>query len=369
MINLSIAIMAHRKRERHIPYLLERLPEGTPVIWDQHNDRWDTGRRSMLAYGADATHHLVIQDDAILCRDLAEGLERALTFMPSNPISLYTGKVRPNHAYVANMVAQAQRTGRHWISMQGPWWGVGVCVPVEHIGPMIAFGDQRPDIANYDLRMSRYFDAIELECLYTVPSLVTHRVGPDEPSLVPGRGHGASRTAFRFIGEDASASSVEWGGDTVRAHPWRRGVYAGAPHWWCMACPFDAASERGVRNHYVKQHQGAFPGPLDFVATTPESIEAMQSAWSALPSAMRGKFYVMPREYGDLATVAHETMRRVELAEHLRHTDDRLVVVAQERDLEYIGGRMGLVFPEGTPEHAAQWLARHTYLASLAVAG
>lgn len=213
---LSVAIMAHHKRDHLIPYLHERLGP-VRVIWDQKNDRWDTGRRAMLAFDPNATHHIVVQDDAVLPLDFIQGVERAIQFIPTNPISFYTGKTRPNHIFVEHMVKKAQREGTSWIAMNGPWWGPAVAIPTKMIPEMIAYCDKNlVHIANYDRRMSRYFLRQNIECYYSVPSLVSHRVGPENPSLVWGRGSGPARTAFSFIGEDKSALDVGWTYTAVR---------------------------------------------------------------------------------------------------------------------------------------------------------
>lgn len=210
-VRLSVAIMAHRKRERYMPYLLSKLQiDADRIVWDQKNDRWDTGRRSQLAFDPEATHHVVVQDDALLCNDFKEGLVNAIRSKPDNPISLYTGKVRPLGPFVQRMVNEADKLGRTWIRMDGPLWGVAVCTPVKYIESMVTYCDKLVGIANYDMRMTKYFQSRSLKCYYTIPSLVSHRVGKDDPSLVPGRGSGDSRVAHRFIGEDASALDVKW---------------------------------------------------------------------------------------------------------------------------------------------------------------
>lgn len=217
-IKLSVAIMAHPKRARYMEYLQSRMQQRATIVWDQKNDRWDTGRRSQLAYSADATHHLVVQDDAILPRSgFLEAVEESLRYVPDNPISFYTGMVRPSAALVTSKVNQVKAAGLTWFMMQGPWWGVAVCTPTKLIPDMIKWGDMHPHIANYDLRMSKYYDTKRIRCYYSIPSLVSHRVGPEDPSLVPGRGSGRSRVAHEFIGEDADARTVKWTQDAVVA--------------------------------------------------------------------------------------------------------------------------------------------------------
>jgi hypothetical protein len=201
---ISVAVMAHPSRDAFIPDLLAALDRPAEVVWDQKQDRWDTGRRAMLAYDPAATHHLVVQDDAIVCRDLVAGLEQAVNHVPEGvPLCLYIGTVRPKPQAVAQLVKAAAATS--WIVMDSLYWGVGVVVPTRHIDTMIAWCDQRTRVANYDLRMSRWFEAQRIPVWYPWPSLVEHR---DSPSLVPGRT--AQRHARQFIGADVSALDQPW---------------------------------------------------------------------------------------------------------------------------------------------------------------
>ena len=86
---LSVAVMAHPKRADLIPALCDSIDADVPVVWDERNDRWDTGRRALLAFDPAATHHLVVQDDALVCRDLVAGLQRALPHVPREaPVGL-----------------------------------------------------------------------------------------------------------------------------------------------------------------------------------------------------------------------------------------------------------------------------------------
>lgn len=218
MTTLSVAIMAHPKRAEFIPELEAALDRPAKVIWDEKNDRWDTGRRAMLAYDPAADAHLVVQDDAIVARDLVAGLEQALGHVPDrSPLCAYIGTVRPWPTAVAQLV-KATREDTSWIVMRQLNWGVAVAVPVPLIDEMIAWCDRRPDVANYDKRMSRWFEHQRLDVWYPWPSLVDHR---DSPSLVPGR-HGG-RHAHRFIGADASALEQRWDGDVMRLVPLARG--------------------------------------------------------------------------------------------------------------------------------------------------
>lgn len=210
MIRVSVAIMAHPRRAAFIPELEAALDRPTTVVWDDgSNSRWGTGRRALLAYDPDATHHLVLQDDAVIPRDLVAGLEAALAHAPQDvPVCLYVGKVRPYREMVTEYVNRARDTS--WLVMDRINWGVAIVFPTRIIDDLVAHCDTQT-IPNYDTRMSKWFEAKHIPVWYPWPSLVDHR---ESPSLVPGRGH-AGRVAHRFIGADASALDIDYSGQVL----------------------------------------------------------------------------------------------------------------------------------------------------------
>jgi hypothetical protein len=215
-VSLSVALMAHPSRKAFVDELIERLDREPEIVWDRRNDRWDTGRRSMLAHDPAADWHLVIQDDAIPCCDLVAGVEQACQVAADRPLAFYVGRLRPTNVQhqAGALVDNAARRGASWIQMEGPWWGPAIAVPTAHIADMLAWGDRRDDpaspdyIANYDKRISRYYASQGIDCWYSVPSLVDHRPASENPSLVPGR-HG-NRQAHQFIGAERSALEIDW---------------------------------------------------------------------------------------------------------------------------------------------------------------
>lgn len=222
MTTLSVAMMAHPKRAAQVDAILAKLDRPCPVIWDEMNSRWDTGRRAMLAYDPACTHHAVIQDDVLVCRDIFAGLEGAIEHVPDgSPVCGYVGRVRPFLATVSAASERADDLGAAWITMHTLNWGPLVAVPTDCIRDMVSHCDTLRNIPNYDRRMSRYFELQRgVRTWYTWPSLVDHA---DGPSLVPGRigtdreraRH--ARVAFRFLGEDASALDIDWSGGVVDA--------------------------------------------------------------------------------------------------------------------------------------------------------
>jgi hypothetical protein len=211
---LSVAVMAHKSRERWVPDLVKSIGGDVRVVWDRFNDRHDTGARALVAYDPDATHHMVVQDDALVAKDLVEGVKNALRAVPApNPVGLYVGRAKPRADEIRTLMARATETNASFMVHKGPWWGVGIVVPTAAIRPLVETYDQMKNVPNYDRRVARYFEAKGLYCYYTVPSLVDHRID-DNPSLVPGRGS-QGRHAHNFIGP-RSALEVDWSGPIVR---------------------------------------------------------------------------------------------------------------------------------------------------------
>lgn len=203
---VSVALMCHPKRAAFVAELEEALPEAE-AVWDEKNSRWDTGRRSLLAFDQAATHHLVVQDDSLPCKNLVEACRRIALHAVDNPVSLYIGRVRPHQRVVSPGVKYAKQHRSPFLAMQGPWWGPGLLIPTAHIPDLVEWGDKHQHIANYDKRISRWYDLQHKDCWYTVPSLVQHRGVQENPSLV--RGRTGDRRAQLFIGDD-DPLEIDW---------------------------------------------------------------------------------------------------------------------------------------------------------------
>lgn len=250
-MTISVAVMAHPARADMVPSVVDALDAEPVVVFDQKNNRWDTGRRSLLAYDPAASHHLVVQDDAILCRDLVAGLERALKHVPAaSPLGLYTGRLRPRHRRVAAMAAHSLEAGSPWLVMEGPWWGVAIVMPTHLIDACVAWGDDHPQIENYDTRITRFFAARRVDCWYTMPSLVDHRT--DHRSLIPGRT--GIRSAHRFIGADVSATSIDWAVPPPGPPPSGL-IRSPFGRWSCWWCGVESSHRGAVERHIAMKHE------------------------------------------------------------------------------------------------------------------
>lgn len=217
-LRISWAMMAHPGRElqaREIADEIHRqLPEGESIgiVWDQVNNRWDTGSRAQergLDSGAD--WHVVIQDDVILAGGFVNQVRQALHQVAEGPVAFYMGRGHLEGVKSELLVRRVQRARYRWLKAYGPLWGPCVAIRPADIGPMLEWCDKRKDPKNYDLRMALYFRSRGRSCWYSMPCLVEHRTGDDNPSLVAGRGSSRGRRAAWFMDK-----------------PWKRGDWTDA---------------------------------------------------------------------------------------------------------------------------------------------
>jgi hypothetical protein len=199
-------VMADGRRAAWAEELADHL--GLPITWDKVSDRHETGLRCLQAgldASQDVSHWLVVQDDALVARDLLAGLTEAVKVSGDRIVGLYAGHTNQQ---IRRQMRAAQTTGVSWVprSKATTLWGVGLVIPTVHLTELIAHY-QKSREQNYDRRIERWADAAKVECWFTAPSLVDHRVGPENPSLVPNR-TSLDRRACWFHG--GSALDIDW---------------------------------------------------------------------------------------------------------------------------------------------------------------
>ena len=195
---LSACIMAHESRR----YLFEPLAESLGIeVWAKVDDgslgRWGNGRRCLLSYDSSASHHLVIQDDAVPAPDLIAGIEAWLPHLPDSILVLYSGRVRPwRHIHDRHSRPPC------WLKMKSIQWGVALVIPTPIIPALVKFADRLTRVGNYDLRLSEANQKTHrLPVLVPSPSWVQHA---GAPSTVAGR------QAERYALNHHKQSILDW---------------------------------------------------------------------------------------------------------------------------------------------------------------
>lgn len=214
MTSLSIVIMAHPDREENATKLSQDL--GAKIVWDEEGPankdpmrRWRTGRRcweTVRDMGSEWS--MVLQDDAIVCRDFHEGMEGVLDYFPDGGlVSPYTGTGRPDQKAVRAATAIAGERGESYLCTRSLNWGVAITAPTEEIDGMLDWcSESIHNPKNYDFRIGLYFRDVKGWCTWhTYPSLVDH---PKSGSLIGN--DGVPRVAYNFLGEENSALDVDW---------------------------------------------------------------------------------------------------------------------------------------------------------------
>lgn len=179
-ISVDIHVVAHSSRLE----IAEDLKNETGA-----SDLWvDTGRLgewknhlrawTYLSY-SQATHAIVLQDDAVPVDGFRELAEKAASQHPTKMISFYVGTHRPRQAQVVAAIGEAERLGASWLVGNTLMWGVAVMVPVERIPEMLETVkySKKP----YDERLGLWAERQRENVYYTWPSLVDHQ---DLPSTV-----------------------------------------------------------------------------------------------------------------------------------------------------------------------------------------
>lgn len=209
-MRVSVAVMAHPARRKSVDRLLGELGHDVPVSWDTEGPpssnaekRWRNGVDAWRMADQSADWHLVIQDDALPCRDLISALPTIMSNIPGRgPVSLYLG---------AGAAAETVKTVKLAIDEQATFvglpligWGVAIAAPVSDIDAMLAACDQMHG-KPYDMRIGLYWkDQVRVPAWFTWPSLVQHDM--TQRSLV---GHvGSHRLAQRS--HRTSAHEIDW---------------------------------------------------------------------------------------------------------------------------------------------------------------
>jgi hypothetical protein len=237
-VKLSIVVTHHPSRAARVARLLEGLGER----WHIHlvvDDRDEppglagleyTFLRAAAEVAPGATHHLILQDDIVPCRDVIYALgTKIIPAVPNAPIGLYHN-------------CRGTVPGVPWIL--GDCWGQTKLMPTHLWERFLQFNAQAfvPGLGRFssDARVGLFYRTLDLDVWCTVPSLFEHGTVSGESLL----GHNGKVTKSRdFVGVEASALAVNWraGWETAADVPKARGSFTGllrsqagwlAPAFW-----------------------------------------------------------------------------------------------------------------------------------------
>jgi hypothetical protein len=205
-------VQHHPARAVLLPRLLAALqPIPTEVITDPQPDQLASPWRTYLHCLdnlPDSGHLLIVQDDALPCRNFAAALERIAAAVPDLPVCLFVS--REARATYPNIIQATKRgqpfalVGRHdFCPVVATLWPVRLAAEFRDwavVNPR-ATGQRNP--RSDDAMVGTWMRRTNQQILVTVPSLVEHG---DGTSLI-GKTH--KRSAAFFIG-DSDPLATEW---------------------------------------------------------------------------------------------------------------------------------------------------------------
>lgn len=202
-VRLSIRIMAHPARAPMVNDLRARLGAEVPVVWDM-DDRgcWPTAARAWSNLNPQATHHLVIQDDAVVCRGFIVAAIQAIAGVLDRdaPLFSFYGRFYGKEAW------EAAKPGP-WLCYDSCDTGVAVAMRMDHATRFVKWANANviQRCKSYDYRLSMYLLRHHADAYFSVPSLADH-VG--EKSLM---GHDIpNRRADFFVGVQQNGANMKW---------------------------------------------------------------------------------------------------------------------------------------------------------------
>lgn len=171
--------------ERLLP-LLEPLPTEVMLHSSDPPDPWAGYRQCLTGIPDGASHLLVIQDDAVPCRNFAQAVEKIASRWPHTPVCLFLG------AYPAATAAQVRRAkpGVRYIPLGPSSFMPLVCVlwPTDVARGFLAWSRTAARMTRADDgNAARWMRATRQQVMVATPSLVQH--DDDAPSVKGGRAH------------------------------------------------------------------------------------------------------------------------------------------------------------------------------------
>lgn len=210
---ISSVVMTHPRRMRHARAVRDACPElnleivSDPRPWEPPSAR----RTAALAWEAvdrAATHHLVVQDDVLLCDGFAREITACVQAMPETALTFFT------HwgSRLSSATRMAALCGLSWTEVVGDYLPtVALILPAdvaEGLAKSLKMSSNRHD----DEVACEYLRMAGIDARLSVPNLVEHL---ELPSLA-GNDFRGIRHAACFMSRDPSPAG--WGREVLRPH-------------------------------------------------------------------------------------------------------------------------------------------------------
>ncbi|MEZ0067093.1 hypothetical protein ABIA32_003106 [Streptacidiphilus sp. MAP12-20] len=215
-VHLSAAVMAHPSRARAARRLRAELAELAPaVVFDPDPQgppsALRTARRAWNTVAPGATHHLVLQDDAVPSAGFAAQAAAAAQARPDDGLAFFTEW----GSRTAHMVRIAALTGASWARAVDEYVPAPALLLPAHLARGFDdYAELKADPATPDdVVLDDYLRELGVRTYVSVPNLADHL---ETPSLT-GNDHMGARRCVCLPAE--GDSPVDWTGPTVEALP------------------------------------------------------------------------------------------------------------------------------------------------------
>jgi nucleoside-diphosphate-sugar epimerase len=352
---LSGVVMAHpRRREMAADLIARSAPEPLELVLDPD----PTGppsplRTAVVAWGAapaGATHHLVLQDDAVLSPGFFDHARAAAAAMPDAAIAFYTHWNSRNGA----AVRLGALAGARWAPATSEYTPtVALLLPAAVAADFVPYARKHGATWMDDVVMSRYLRHAKVPTYLTTPNIVDHA---DVPSTADNDAHGPRRAAcFAELPPGTSWNFLPGYADLDAVPFFKHGMAQvvvrepGSPHWttieaerYCDRIGFDVALCQKALVEAVASGSAAVRGLADRLDR--DRLEALWLTANLIGVVAGG--LGAPRDTGPLARLALSTLGIGGLCMDLRATvlDE---MAPGLRELPFLGYEAGRSFDPG----------------------
>lgn len=160
---------------------------------------WWNCKRAWSNIPDKSTHHLVLQDDMMPCRNFIPALYEIIRVKPEQIVHIFASSKR---------VIEALDAGKHWYTTPDASWGGSIILPRKHFGWCEWADRHLQDFSPIcdDTRLDHYAICNQEPIWSVAPSLIEH-IGYDK-SLI-GNSPLTWRMSSKYIGDD-DPMSIDW---------------------------------------------------------------------------------------------------------------------------------------------------------------
>ena len=211
MVNLSIAIMhcpAFADRRKHVEKIVEKISvkniQQKVVDFNIFSDwyqkgLWFNARRSwMWCLSTKSTHHLVLQDDVIICNNFIDTIINCIKTYPDSPLGLYANR---------KICEEAKLKDIRWVSIPDGVWGQAILLPRFLVEKFLNWERKHilPNFKYDDTRIAMFLVENKINSMCPMPSLVDH-----EGAATSTLGHSNKNRRARWFEKDKNYLDYDW---------------------------------------------------------------------------------------------------------------------------------------------------------------